>query len=74
MTDTKTAVDTKPDADKGKQTQREAVEKLLAAAPMRSTGSIKLGGKKLEYKVEGAFIPVVNTTQSDKRGDRKSVV
>ncbi|MFL6629543.1 MAG: S10 family serine carboxypeptidase-like protein, partial [Vitreoscilla sp.] len=74
MTDPKTPADAKADADKAKQTQRDAVDKLLAAAPMRSTGSIKLGGRKLEYKVEGAFVPVVNTTQTDKRGEPEAAV
>ncbi|HYP31086.1 MAG TPA: peptidase S10, partial [Burkholderiaceae bacterium] len=73
MTDAKTAAD-KPDADKTKQTQRDAVEKLLATSPMRSTGSIKLGGRKLDYKVEAAFLPVVNTTQTDKRGEPEAAV
>ena len=74
MTDTKAASDTKPDADKSRPTQRDAVERLLATAPMRSTGSIKLGGRKMDYQVEGAFIPVVNTTQTDKRGEPEAAV
>src|SRR4051812_31873326 len=74
MTDPKTPADTKADADKARQTQRDAVDRLLAAAPMRSAGVIKLGGRKLEYKVEGAFVPVVNTTQTDKRGELEAAV
>ena len=73
MSDQKPVAD-KNDADKARQTQRDAVDKLLATAPMRSTGSIKLGGRKLEYKVEGAFVPVVNTTQTDKRGEPEAAV
>ena len=69
-----TSVTDKTDGDKSKQTQREAVERLLLVPPMRSTGSIKLGGKKLDYSVEGAFIPVVNGTQTDKRGELEAAV
>ena len=73
MTDSTASTD-KSVGDKPKQTQREAVERLLLAPPMRSSGSIKLGGRKLDYKVEGAFIPVVNTTQTDKRGEPEAAV
>ena len=69
-----TASADKSTADRTKQTQRDAVERLLLAPPSRSTGSIKLGGKKLDYKVEGAFIPVVNATQTDKRGEPEAAV
>jgi carboxypeptidase C (cathepsin A) len=72
MTDS-TAADT-PAADKAKKTQREAVERALAAPPQRSTGSIKLGGKKLDYKVEGAFVPVLNSSQGEKRGEPEAAV
>ena len=64
----------KPAADKAKKTQREAVERALSTAPLRSTGSIKLGGRKLDYKVEGAFVPVVNLSQGEQRGEPEAAV
>jgi hypothetical protein len=73
MTDSSTAAD-KPADDKATKTQRDAVERALAAPPRRSTGSIKLGGRKLEYKVEGAFVPVVNLGQGEKRGELEAAV
>lgn len=39
--------------------QKERVAKLLATAPVRSTGSVKLAGKVVDYDVHAAFIPVV---------------
>ncbi len=60
--------------DKPARAQRDAVERLLAASPRRSSGAIKLGGRKLDYQVEGAFIPVVDATQTDKRGEPEAAV
>ena len=68
------AVADKAAADKPRQTQRDAVERALAAPPSRSTGSIELGGKKLDYKVEGAFVPVLDGSQTDKRGEPEAAV
>jgi carboxypeptidase C (cathepsin A) len=77
MTDSSAAADKTANdkgSDKPRLTQRDAVERALATAPMRSSGSIKLGGKKLDYKVEGAFVPVVNLAQGDKRGEPEAAV
>jgi carboxypeptidase C (cathepsin A) len=38
---------------------RERVDKLVAQAPSRSSGSITLGGRALAYDIEAAFLPVV---------------
>ena len=46
----------------------------LAAPPRRSSGSIELGGRTLEYKVEGAFIPVLDGSQTDRRGEPQAAV
>ena len=73
MTDSAAAAD-KSAADKPKLTQRDAVERALATPPRRSTGAIKLGGRKLDYKVEGAFVPVLNGSQTDKRGEPEAAV
>ena len=73
MTDATASAD-KTAGDKPRPTQRDAVERLLLAPPQRSTGSIKLGGRKLDYKVEGAFVPVVNSSQTDKRGEPEAAV
>ncbi|HEY1587141.1 MAG TPA: peptidase S10, partial [Polyangia bacterium] len=46
----------KKDADKKMQ---ERVDKLLAQAASESSGSIRLGGKSLDYAVAAAFLPVI---------------
>ncbi|MBP6763669.1 MAG: peptidase S10 [Rubrivivax sp.] len=46
-----------PDADASKR-QRLHVEKLLARPPACSTGSLDMGGRKLDYSVSAAFMPV----------------
>ena len=38
---------------------RERVDKLVSQSPHESTGSVKLGGKSLDYAVQAAFLPVV---------------
>ncbi len=38
---------------------RERVDKLVAQSPHDSTGSVKAGGKSLDYAVQAAFLPVV---------------
>ncbi|HEX7689657.1 MAG TPA: peptidase S10 [Burkholderiaceae bacterium] len=60
--------------DKPKTSLRDAVERALAAAPARSTGSIALGGRRLDYRVEGAFVPVVATALDDRRGEPEAAV
>ena len=40
--------------------QREAVEKLLALAPARSTGAVTLPSGTAGYRVEAAFLPVID--------------
>jgi carboxypeptidase C (cathepsin A) len=73
MSDTPNPSDRAP-ADKPKATQRDAVEKLLATAPFRSTGSTTLGGHRLDYRVEAAFVPVVSTELGEQRGEPQAAV
>ena len=61
-------------ADRPQVTQREAVERALATAPFRSTGSITLGGRKLDYRVEGAFVPVAASALDERRGEPDAAV
>ena len=44
---------------------RERVDKLLAQAPSVSQGSITLGGRKMAYEVQAAFIPVLPAGSDD---------
>jgi carboxypeptidase C (cathepsin A) len=73
MTDSSAAAD-KPADDKAKKTQRDAVERALAEPPRRSTGSIRLGGRKLDYRVEGAFVPVLDLRHGEQRGEPDAAV
>ena len=54
MTDTKP---TTPDTDATKRL-REHVDKLLARAPAKSTGAVDLAGRRFDYTVHAAFVPV----------------
>ena len=54
--------------------QRQAVEDRLAAAPRRSTGHVTVDGRRLDYRVEAAFVPVLATTLDDQRGEPKAAV
>ncbi len=60
--------------DRPKVTQREAVERALAAAPFRSTGAITLGGRRLDYRVEGAFVPIAASALDERRGEPDAAV
>ena len=73
MSDNSTPAD-RAAADKSKATQRDAVERALLAAPFRSSGAIALGGRKLEYRVEAAFVPVVASELAERRGEPEAAV
>jgi carboxypeptidase C (cathepsin A) len=49
--------------------QREAVDKCLAAAPVRTTGRVSLEGRHLDYRVEAGFVPVVSHALDEHRGE-----
>jgi carboxypeptidase C (cathepsin A) len=72
MSDTSTKTDTASPPPPGRQ--REAVERLLAAAPARSTGEVTLGGRKLDYRVEAGFVPVVSTALDEHRGEPQAAI
>jgi carboxypeptidase C (cathepsin A) len=73
MSDTSAPQD-RPAGDKSKPTQRDAVEKLLAHAPFRSTGSATVGGRRLDYHVEAAFVPVITQELGEERGQPQAAV
>lgn len=54
--------------------QREAVERLLALPPARSTGRATLAGRAMDYRVEAAFVPVLATTLDEQRGEPQAAV
>jgi carboxypeptidase C (cathepsin A) len=62
---------TKPDAA---QRQREQVDKLLAMPAARSTGSLRMGKRKLAYDVHAAFVPVVAAALDGPRGEPEAAV
>lgn len=55
MADTPTDKPESKDADKK---ARERVERLVAQAAAESTGSLTIGGRRLDYKTHVAFLPV----------------
>jgi carboxypeptidase C (cathepsin A) len=73
MSDTPTPSDRAP-TDKPRTTQRDAVEKLLETAPFRSAGATTLGGRRLDYRVEAAFVPVLSTELGEQRGEPQAAV
>jgi carboxypeptidase C (cathepsin A) len=73
MTDTATL----PDAaskDKADAAQRAAVDRALQVAPARSTGTLALPGGTLAYRVDAAFVPVINHALGDRRGEPDAAV
>jgi carboxypeptidase C (cathepsin A) len=70
MSDTQPA----PATEEAKKRLRENVDKLLAAAPSRSEGSITLNGRKLKYDAVAAFIPVTSGGIDDKRGEPEAAI
>ena len=71
MSDT---ADKKPDADAEKR-QREAVDKLLARAPVVSTGAVTLAhGRRLDYEVNAAFMPLTTGGVDAQRGEPQAAV
>ena len=48
------------DADTAKRV-RDHVDKLLARPPAKSTGAVDLGGRRFDYSVHAAFVPVAAT-------------
>ena len=65
-----TDIPAKPD----NHAQREAVERALQSAPNRSSGTLALPGGTLAYRVDAAFVPVVEHALGDKRGEPQAAV
>jgi len=57
-----------PVTEEAKKRLRDNVDKLLAAAPSRSEGSITLGGRKLKYEAVADFHPVTGGGPYGQRG------
>jgi carboxypeptidase C (cathepsin A) len=73
-TDARTMSDATPAADKPQASRRDAVERALAAAPFHSRGSATPGGRRLAYRVEGAFVPVLAGGLDERRGEPEAAV
>jgi len=60
-----------PDADKRR---KEHVEKLVARAAAESSGAVVVGGRRLEYAVHAAFVPVAAAGAEGARGVPEAAV
>ncbi len=63
-----------PPADDAKKRLRDKVDKLLAAAPWKSEGSLVLDGRTLKYAAVAAFVPVTAGGVDDKRDEPEAAV
>lgn len=54
--------------------QRAAVDKALAEAPARSTGSITLAGQRMDYRVDAGFVPVRAEAHGDAHGEPEAAI
>jgi carboxypeptidase C (cathepsin A) len=69
-----TPAPTKPDAEVEKR-QREAVDKLLARAPVVSTGAVTLAhGPRLDYEVSASFMALTSGGIDAQRGEPQAAV
>ena len=59
----------KPASDEEKKRQRERVERLLLQPPHNSSGSITLGGKKMDYLACACFVPIVANMSDSHKGE-----
>ena len=64
----------KPDAD-GEKRQRDKAEQLLARAPVLANAAVTLAnGRKLDYAVRAAFVPVTQGGIDAQRGELQAAV
>jgi carboxypeptidase C (cathepsin A) len=63
-----------PATDDAKKKLREKVDKLLAAAPCKSTGSITLNRRTMKYSAIAGFVPVTAGGLDEKRGEPEAAV
>ncbi|MFO1220290.1 MAG: peptidase S10 [Burkholderiaceae bacterium] len=72
MSDTPAPAKTDPDAAKR---QREAVDKLLAKPAVVKTGAVTLAsGRRLDYEMHAAFVPVTQGGVEAQRGEPQAAV
>ena len=70
----------RPNADtasadaRSRDLQREAVGRALQSSAFRSTGAITLGGRRMDYRVEAAFVPVLASAPGERRGEPEAAV
>ncbi|HSW08247.1 S10 family peptidase [Aquabacterium sp.] len=68
------ATSTKPESD-GDKRQRERAEQLLARAPVLASGGVTLAsGRRLDYAVRAAFVPVTQGGIDAQRGELQAAV
>ncbi|MBE7418961.1 MAG: peptidase S10 [Ideonella sp.] len=71
---TDTASKPAPDPEAEKR-QREAIDKLLARAPVVSTGQVTLAnGKRLDYELNASFVPIAAGGVDGTRGEPQAAV
>ncbi|MEO8306243.1 MAG: peptidase S10 [Betaproteobacteria bacterium] len=63
-----------PATDDEKKRLREKVDKLLAADPHKTDGTLALDGRSMAYSAVAAFVPVVAGGLDDKRGDPEAAI
>ena len=68
------ATPTPAPTDEAKKRLREKLDKLLAAEPHKSEGSIKLNGRVMKYTAVAEFVPVTAGGIDDKRGEPEAAV
>jgi len=64
---------TTPDPDAAKRL-REHVDKLLARAPAKSSGAVDLAGRRFDYTVHAAFVPVAPLGLDGASGEPEAAV
>jgi carboxypeptidase C (cathepsin A) len=63
-----------PPTEEAKKRLRERVDKLLAREACRSTASIVLDGRTLNYRAEAAFVPVTAGGLDERRGEPEAAI
>lgn len=66
---------TKPDTEADNKRQRETVDKLLARAPVVTSGQVTLAsGRKLDYELSAGFLPLAAGGVDAQRGEPQAAV
>jgi len=61
-------------AEDAKKRLRDKVDRLLAQAPAKSSGSIELGGRRLKYQAVAEFVPVLSAGIDEKSGEVEAAI